>query len=792
MIMVQRKMFLVLLGIALVCQAQAVELLTNGNLNDYTGTLGVNGSYPNGWTLDIQTPASAWFQMQNTFSPDGSPVATMYVNQAGPGVYLRQTVSFEPNSISNLYFSSLVNTQWYSSNNWGDAIVELTYSEPNGRYISYDEFVILSDNQYPAPTTWTTYSHVFAVPPGAGKAELALHGSDWIKGLYWDNVSLSYTGQTQAELVYPGNMSSVSWEDRNNCGNGPTLHWNSAEEAIGVHYVYLGTSEERVAGATMSDPEFLGTVPLTDPNFVLSLSDVVKGQKYYWRVDQTTSIGIVQGETIWSFTISPFTNLDLFEYASDAELQAVWGAGAVLNNNAMQIDYDNSVSPYYVEATADAGLLGCQSDWTRGGNQMLVLDVKGHDNMAESVFVTLESNDGAQSGTVQYPLVAELNQQADYEWFHFWPIAFETFADQGVQMTQITKITIGVGFRSNPVAGGAGSVLIDNLRLSSPMCLRGYTPADINRDCVVDIYDFVQLSNHWLQEEYLVTAQAPARNPVLWYTFDEGSGNTVIDSSGFGYHGSLNFEGVWGGAGSGINGSDCLYLGNSTYVQVPVAAANIGDPNYPSPEESTQYLGAESTISLWLKDPGQTDTDSELFQIGLDGEVVGNWVNATGKFQYKTAGGNTLLWSGSRRYSASDLYTNPQHPQDQWVHYAFVKSYSAGLMRIYQNGRLVAEGFADGDYSPAIDGIDSFFSIGAWRWSGGDGGYMDGWIDDFRVYDYALSDAEVLFLAVEGGAEVSPMLQPLILDSNIVADGRIDLQDLAQAAELWLQDVVFP
>ena len=36
-----------------------------------------------------------------------------------------------------------------------------------------------------------------------------------------------------------------------------------------------------------------------------------------------------------------------------------------------------------------------------------------------------------------------------------------------------------------------------------------YTPADINRDCVVDIYDFVQLSNHWLQEEYLVTAQAP-------------------------------------------------------------------------------------------------------------------------------------------------------------------------------------------------------------------------------------------------------------------------------------------
>jgi hypothetical protein len=790
MIMFHRKMFLVLLGVILVWQVQAVELLTNGNLNSYTGTLGVNGSYPNGWTLDIQVPASAWFQMQNTFSPDGSPTATMYVGQASPGVYLRQTVTFDPNSIATLYFSSLVNTQW--STDWGDAIVEMTYSEPNGAYVSYDEYVIMADNQYPVPQTWTTYTHAFSVPAGAGKAELALHGTDWISGLYWDNVSLSYTGQTQAELIYPVNMTSVPWEDPENCGNGPTLHWNAAEEATGIHYVYLGTSQEAVANATTSDPEFLGTVPLTDPNYVLSLSDVAKGQTYYWRIDETTSGGVIQGTTVWSFTISPFTDLDLFGYASDTELQAVWGTGAVLNSGAMQMNYDNSLSPYYTEVSADASLLSCSSDWTRGGNQMLTLDVKGHDNMADSIYVTLESNGGAQRGTVQYPLVSELNQQAGYEWFHFWPIDFQAFSGQGVVLTNVTKIIVGVGNKSTPAAGGSGAVLIDNLRLSSPMCLRGYTPADINQDCIVDIYDFVQLSNSWLQEEYTVSQQAPAVGPVLWYAFDEGGGTAVIDSSGFGYDGTLNIAGTWGGTGSGINGSDCLYLGNTTYVQVPVAAANVGDPNTPTPEDPTQYLGAESTISLWIKDPGQTDADSELFQIGSDGEVAGNWINVTGKFQYETAGGNALLWNGSRRYSDSDIYTNPQHPQDQWVHYAFVKSYSAGLMRIYQNGRLIAETFADGNFSPTLDGVDSFFSIGAWRWSGGAGGYVDGWIDDFRVYDYALSDAEVLSLAVAGGAATSPMLQPLILASDVVADNRIDLQDLEPVVEQWLQEVVYP
>lgn len=780
---------LVVLGVILAGRAPAMELLVNGNLNSWTEGV------PDGWYV-YADQTGAWFGMETSFTYDGSPCAVMYSSQEEwPGVELGQTVTFEPNSISVLHFSCVINTRWYSSNNWGDATVEMTYREPNGTYLAYDEFILFADNQYPVPTVWTAYNHDFTVPPGAGQVTIVLRGSDWVKGLYWDNISLSYPGSTQAEWIYPAANATVPWEDPQNCGYGPTLRWKAAEEATGVHYVYLGTDAQAVANATTSDPEFLGTVPLTDPNFVLSPGQVSRGQTYYWRVDETTSIGVVKAAGVWSFTISPFTDLDLFDYASTAALQAVWGGGAVLNSGAMEIAYDHTVSPYLTEVSADADLFGCSTDWTRGGIGLLTLDVKGHDNMLDSIYVMLESNGGAQSGVVSYRDVRELNQQADYEWFHFWPMDLQEFAAQGVDLTAVSRIVIGVGTKAAPTPGGAGSILVDNLRLSSPLCLRGYVPADINQDCRADIYDFVEMARSWLQESGLVSARKPARGPVLWYAFEEGSGLTVGDLSGFGYDGTIvpgaDPNAVWGGAGSGIGGSNCLYLGNSAYVQVPAAAANIGDPNYPSPENPAQTLGTESTISLWCKDPGQTEADSELFQVGQDGAVLGNWMNTTGKFEYE-AGGDTLIWTGSQHFSTSDLYTNPSHPQDQWVHYAFVKSASAGLMRIYQNGRLVAEMPAFSTYSPTVDDTNGFFSIGAWRWSGGAGGFVDGWIDDFRVYDYALSPEEVLWLSVEGGAVSSPMLQPLIEPADVNGDDRIDLADAAELAGLWLQAAVYP
>jgi hypothetical protein len=49
-----------------------------------------------------------------------------------------------------------------------------------------------------------------------------------------------------------------------------------------------------------------------------------------------------------------------------------------------------------------------------------------------------------------------------------WRIGLQAFADQGVNLTNVNTITLGFGNRSNPVAGGAGMMYFDDIRLYAP------------------------------------------------------------------------------------------------------------------------------------------------------------------------------------------------------------------------------------------------------------------------------------------------------------------------------------
>jgi hypothetical protein len=49
-----------------------------------------------------------------------------------------------------------------------------------------------------------------------------------------------------------------------------------------------------------------------------------------------------------------------------------------------------------------------------------------------------------------------------------WNIELSRFADQGVTLTNVNSITLGFGNRVNATAGGAGTVLFDDIRLYAP------------------------------------------------------------------------------------------------------------------------------------------------------------------------------------------------------------------------------------------------------------------------------------------------------------------------------------
>jgi hypothetical protein len=49
-----------------------------------------------------------------------------------------------------------------------------------------------------------------------------------------------------------------------------------------------------------------------------------------------------------------------------------------------------------------------------------------------------------------------------------WNIDLQAFADQGVNLANVNSITLGLGNRNNPVAGGAGMMYFDDIRLYPP------------------------------------------------------------------------------------------------------------------------------------------------------------------------------------------------------------------------------------------------------------------------------------------------------------------------------------
>jgi hypothetical protein len=136
---------------------------------------------------------------------------------------------------------------------------------------------------------------------------------------------------------------------------------------------------------------------------------------------------------------------------------------------------------------------------------------------------------------------------------------------------------------------------------------------------------------------------------------------------------------------------------------------------------------------------------------------------------------------------------NLEDVEDQWNHWALTKDANAGELKVYLNGALWTSG--TGMYH-SVNGIAQFF-IGAVMNPGPlDKGFITGKLDDFRIYDYALSQGEICSLAdmTIGSTYTQPM--QLLLHSeantNIYEDNTIDFKDHAVLAQTWLEEKIWP
>jgi hypothetical protein len=353
---------------------------------------------------------------------------------------------------------------------------------------------------------------------------------------------------------------------------------------------------------------------------------------------------------------------------------------------SMPYYYDNTTT-VYSEAMAFtgspnnwAGKLQIGSDWTEEGVAVLSIWLRGKaTNDAEPMYVAL--ND--------VPIYHDNANATQVTNWQEWQIPLQQFADKGVDLKNVTSISIG--FRapgSTTASGNKGEMFFDDIKLLRPAA----TPDDPS------------LLGSWM--------------------FDEGSGATAGDSSGNGLDGAISGA-LWvspGADGAGF----CL-----DFDGVETTLVDLGNFDVTT--------GDGLTIACWYK-ADNLDTpgnDPRLFSKAIGGSNEDHWFMVSSsrvgadkvlRFRLKTDGATGEL----KADTATGLID-----VDVWTHVAAV--WDGSTMKLYKNG--VEAGSMDKGGTLSTN-PDANVAIGN-QPIGTPGRPWDGCIDDVRLYDRGLSEAEI-------------------------------------------------
>jgi hypothetical protein len=101
-------------------------------------------------------------------------------------------------------------------------------------------------------------------------------------------------------------------------------------------------------------------------------------------------------------------------------------------------------------------------DWTLAGVSELSVWYRGASgNAADPVYVAVSNSAGAPATVAQ-----DDPEAATVRSWTQWRIPLQAFTDQGINLTNVDEIAIGLGSKSGMAsAGGSGTMFIDDIRL---------------------------------------------------------------------------------------------------------------------------------------------------------------------------------------------------------------------------------------------------------------------------------------------------------------------------------------
>jgi hypothetical protein len=233
----------------------------------------------------------------------------------------------------------------------------------------------------------------------------------------------------------------------------------------------------------------------------------------------------------------------------------------------------------------------------------------------------------------------------------------------------------------------------------------------------------------------------PDANPLLsglllYYTFESVNGATIADQSGNGNHGTLKNDAIDAGV---LTGSYQLGAGK---VGQGLTLIRKGSGYIAMPPEPFRGLN-EITIATWVNIVSATDWQ-RLFDIGIETHTPFN-PRTGSKYMNLAPEAQTANMSFGMSKDGLDnehAITTTSPSPGVWTHVAVVLA-ADGSGKLYVDGVLAASNALLGLHPSDLGAID-YASIGKSPFSKDP--YLDAEIDEFRVYNRALSQAEVLSL----------------------------------------------
>ncbi|MBC8468787.1 MAG: hypothetical protein H8D56_04890 [Planctomycetes bacterium] len=293
-------------------------------------------------------------------------------------------------------------------------------------------------------------------------------------------ISADYIGATPylAEKAY----ASTPADGASDISQTADLTWSPGVFAAS-HQLYFGTNADALKNADTSSPEYKGTRQLDSESY--DPGQLEWNTTYYWRIDEVNDANPESPWTgsLWSFTTANFIIVDDMESYNDINegepasnrIYLAWVDGfdnPAINGSvvgyaavpfaeqtivhggrqSMPFAYNNAVGKS--EATLT---LTDQRDWTdHGVNTLAIWYIGDAANAAEPMYVVLN---GTAAVTNDNPDASQVTVWTE------WTIDLQAF---GVNLTNVNTITLGLGNRNNPVAGGSGIMFFDDIRLYAP------------------------------------------------------------------------------------------------------------------------------------------------------------------------------------------------------------------------------------------------------------------------------------------------------------------------------------